>query len=163
MATSDAVIQLRALVGDASIVMFTSRAPSGELHSRPLTLGEIDDDGNLVFLVDAAADWVAGLRPEDETNASITNDDDRVWLSISGRATVTEDRAMIHRLWTPHATTFFPEGPDSVGIRVLSMQSRAAEYWDAPSSRLHRLAVGASSLLGNPAAKQGESGTIELT
>lgn len=45
MTTSDAIIELRELIGDARIGMLTTVAPSGEPHSRPLTIGEVDDRG----------------------------------------------------------------------------------------------------------------------
>lgn len=162
MATSDAIIRLRELVGEGTIVMLTSETPSGELHSRPLTLSEIDDTGALVFLVDGTADWVAGLRADEQVNVSLADDDGRLWVSIPGRARVGEDQATIHRLWTPAVEVYFPDGVDSPDVRVLSVTAGRVEYWDAPASRVRRLADMAGSLLGRSDSTPGESGTIDL-
>ena len=162
MATSDAIIKLRQLIGDARVAMVTTGTPSGELHSRPLTLGSVDDDGTLVFLVDSRADWVAGLQHGEPVNASITNDDDQVWVSIAGNASVGEDRATIDRLWSPAAAAFFDGGQDSPYLRVLSIESATVEYWDAPSSRVERLVTMAGTLLGR-SSSPGESGSIDLS
>ena len=161
MTTAQAIIKLRELIGESNVAMATTGTPAGELHSRPLTLGSIDDDGTIQFLVDIGAAWVAGLRHGDAINLSITNDDDKVWVSIAGTASVVEDRATAHRLWSPEYDTFFTDGLDSPTLRVLVVDPSTAEYWDAPSSRIERLAVKANALLGRQGGP-GESGTLDL-
>ncbi len=161
MATSDSIIKLRELVGDVTVTMLTTENQAGELHSRPLTLGEIDDSGTLAFLVDRRAGWVSGLRADDQVNISIANEADKVWVSIAGSARISEERAAIHRLWGPNLAPYFPDGVDSPDLRLLSVSASSAEYWDAPSSRVARLAVKAGSLFGRT-SKAGDSGSIEL-
>ena len=163
MATSDAIIQLRELVGDATIAMLTSATPSGGLHSRPLTLGEIDDHGNLVFLVDGDADWVRGLKFGEQVNVSLADHDERTWISVAGNASISGDRATIDRLWSPAAELFFPEGKDSPRLRVLEVRAGTVEYWDAPSSRLKMLALAAGAKLGRADGRAGDSGSIDLS
>lgn len=141
--------------------MATTVTPAGELHSRPLTIGAIDDDGTFRFLVDASASWVGGLRHGEAMNLAITNDDDKVWVSVAGTASVTDDRAAAHRLWNSEAERFFSGGVDDPNLRVLELDPTTAEYWDAPSSRIERLAVKAGSLLGRQGSS-GESGSIDL-
>lgn len=162
MTTADATIKLRELIGEAEVAMATTAAPSGELHSRPLTLDTIDDNGAFQFLVDANASWVAGLRHRDAINLAITNDDDKVWLSVAGTVLVTEDRAAAHRLWRPEYERYFPEGVDAPNLRVLIVEPTTAEYWDVPSSRIERLAVKANSLLGRDQSA-GASGSLDLS
>ena len=161
MPTADAIIKLRELIGDSRVAMVTTGTPGGELHSRPLTLGSVDDDGSLVFLVDKRADWVSGLQHGEAVNASVSNDDDKVWVSMAGRARLGEDRATIDRVWNPAAEAFFDEGIDSPHLRVLTVEVTTVEYWDAPASRVARLAMMASSLLGR-ANPPGESGSIDM-
>lgn len=162
MTTSDAIIKLRELIGEARVGMLTTETPAGELHSRPLTVGEIDDNGNLHIIVDADADWVRGLKAGEQINLSIINDDDRVWVSVAGKATVHEDRAKIHRLWTPAADLFFSGGADSPNARLLTIAATTADYWDAPSGAVQRLVVIAKAALGDATAKLGDSGSIDL-
>jgi general stress protein 26 len=161
MTTAEATIKLRELIGEARVAMATTSTPAGELHSRPLTIGSIDDDGTFRFLVDATASWVTGLRHADPINLAITNDDDKVWLSVAGTIRVAEDPATVHRLWSPEGERFFPGGVDDPNLRVLVVDPTTAEYWDAPASRIERLAMKASSLLGRH-ADPGRSGSIDL-
>jgi general stress protein 26 len=162
MTSAAAIIQLRELLGDERIVMLASVAPSGELHSRPLTLAEIDDDGMLVFLVDSAASWVLGLAPNELVNASIVNKSDATWVSVSGTATIDADRASIHRLWSKPAEAFFPDGVDSPNIQVLRLRPSSAEYWDAPAGRVARLVSMAGAIVGATKTSVGDSGTIDM-
>lgn len=161
MATADAIIKLRELVGETKVVMVTTGTPGGELHSRPLTLGSIEDDGTMTFLIDSRAAWVSGLHHMEPINASIANDDDKVWVSVAGKARVGEDRATVHRIWNPAAEAFFPDGVESDNLRILHLEPSTVEYWDAPASRVARLAFMASSLLGR-STDPGESGTLDL-
>lgn len=162
MTTSDAIIRLRELIGDTRVGMLTTSTASAELHSRPLTVAEIDDSGNLNVIVDSESDWVQGMRAGEAVNLSIANDDDKVWVSIAGTAAVHEDRATIHRLWSPAADLFFPEGAESPTARVLVLTATTADFWDAPSSKVQRLAVMAKAVLGDASAKLGDSGSIDL-
>ncbi len=161
MTTAEATIKLRELIGDVRVAMATTVTPAGELHSRPLTIGAIDDDATFRFLVDGSASWVSGLRHGEAMNLAITNDDDRVWLSVAGTVSITDDQAAAHRLWGPEAEQFFPDGLDDPNLRVLEVTPSTAEYWDAPSSTIARLAVKAGSLIGRQATP-GESGSIDL-
>lgn len=162
MTTADDVIKLRELVGDADVAMVTTETPTGELHSRPLALGAVDDDGALRFAVDGTAAWVSGLRQGDPANVSITDDKHALWISIAGSASVSEDRAMVDRIWNDTVGRFLPHEKDAPQVRVLTVHTKAAEYWDAPASRLAKLAVAAGSLLGQP-DRSGESNSIELS
>jgi general stress protein 26 len=161
MTIAEATIRLRELIGNAPVAMVTTGDARGELHSRPLVLGSVEDDATLTFVVDARADWVAGLRYGDPVNVSISDEDHKLWVSIAGTGSSSDDRATIDRLWSPAAADFFPDGPDSPHLRVLLVESRSAEYWDEPSSRVQRLMTKAGSLLRRDSAV-GESSSIDM-
>lgn len=163
MTTADATIKLRELVGDQRVAFLTTSAQNGELHARPLTLADIDDQGNMLFLVDANADWVQGIGFNESVNLSIANADDKTWVSVAGTAMVGVDRAAIHRLWSPEASAFLAGDADGPFVRLLTVMPSSAEYWDAPSTRIARLAVMARAALGDKSAKMGESGSIDLS
>ena len=54
------------------------------------------------------------------------------YISLTGRATVSDDRAKIKDLWSPFAKAWWdsPEDPD---IRVIKVEPEDAEYWDGPN------------------------------
>ncbi len=162
MTSADATIKLRELIGDQRVVMLSSIAPSGEIHSRPITLCEVADDGRLWFFVSDNADWVLGLTSEGPVNVAVANDDDQSWVSVAGRASVHHDKATIDRLWSPAASVFFPGGKDDPNLRLLAVDPQTADYWDAPSGRLQQLAIMAMGKVSSERPDLGESGTIDM-
>lgn len=160
MTTTDAILQLRDLVPAGSIGMFSSINPGGEIHSRPLTLQEIDDSGSLWFLASVDSDWVAGMKAGETVNFSIADNDDKTWVSIAGRAQASSDRARIHRLWDAEAEYYFPEDQDSPKLRLIEVVPDEAEYWDVPASAIGRMRMAAANALGRET--EPTSGSIDL-
>ncbi len=162
MTNADAIIKLRELIGDQRVVMLSSIAPSGEIHGRPITLCEVADDGRLWFLVSNEADWVTGMAPESRVNVAVANDDSQTWVSIAGEGSIHDDKARVDRLWSPAAAIFFPGGQDDPNLRLLAVDPQTAEYWDAPTGKLQRLATAAIGKIAGERPDVGESGTIDM-
>lgn len=163
MTTSDATIKLRELLDSQRVGMLTSPAPSGELHSRPLTLCEVDDDATLWFFVSNDADWVRGVNPGVAVNVCFVDEKAQKWVSVAGSASIHDDKAKIDRLWSPVAEVYFPDGKQDTSIRLLAVDGSTAEYWDAPSSKMVRLAMAAKGLVTNSQPDMGQSGSIDLS
>ena len=68
----------------------------------------------------------------------------KLYASIQGRLSVSQDRAMIDKLWNPGAAAWFEDGKDDPKIRLLRLDADNAEIWLDGSS----LAAGVKSLLG---------------
>jgi general stress protein 26 len=60
------------------------------------------------------------------------------FLSIYGRATISEDKEKIKELWKPTLKTWFTEGVDDPRISVISVQPLEGYYWDTK----HNMAIG---------------------
>jgi general stress protein 26 len=163
MTTSEATIKLRELLDDQHVGMLTSPAPSGELHSRPLTLCEVDDDGNLWFFVSNDAEWVRGANPGVAVNVAFVDEENQKWVSVAGTATIHDDEAKIDRLWSKMAEVFFPDGRNDSSIRLLAVDGSTAEYWDTPSSKLVQMAMAAKGLVTKGKSDMGQSGSIDLS
>ena len=73
-----------------------------------------------LILLDLQMPELDGLETADEAvNVALVNDDRRVWLSIAGDASIVDDRARVHRLWSPYAQAFFPGGVDKQTVKML--------------------------------------------
>jgi general stress protein 26 len=129
--------------------MLTSVSAIGELKSRPMLLGSINDDGTVQVLIDVEDAWVDTLRPGDPVNVAVVRDDRQTWVSVSGFvAGVESDSAAVDRLWTGRVQAYVGDDPNAETLRVLSISPAAGEYWDLPDGRLSRLAAKARSLIG---------------
>lgn len=149
-----AVVELRERIGDQTIAMVCTRAPDGSLHARPLEVAEVDDAGSLWFVVDGDADWVAGLRPHEALNCSVSAKNS--WVSIAGRASIHRDPAKAHRLWSEQVAL---PGPGDDRVRLLEVAADSVEYWDSPSGVIGRMVGLAKRAVG---ANDTVTGQIEL-
>lgn len=158
MTSTDAILRLRELVPVRTVGMFSTITPGGAIHARPLTLQEIDDQGSLWFFVHTSADWVSGLQVGETVNFATSDDDDRTWVSVAGRARIVEDRARIDRLWSASDEHHSPDAisKDDSTLRLLELLPEEAEYWDAPSGALERLKTAVATAVGRDVDTSGQ-------
>jgi general stress protein 26 len=165
--TDDPITRLRELTSSQRTVMVstdvrTIGGGAARLEARPLTVLDTDASGATWFLVSRSADWVRGL--EDGTRALLTGSDDSdgSWFSVSGTASLIEDRARLEELWNPVAGAWF-DGPDDPDLIALRMQADELSWWDSPSSGLVRLFTIAKGALGGDTDDVGDHGTETIT
>jgi general stress protein 26 len=136
------------LIKDIRVVMLSTIEDSGDLVSRPMTALEMDAAGAIWFFTDIRSTKVAQLR---RVNLACADADTASYLSLSGHGEISGDAEHIKDLWSPMAKPWFPDGPDSEHLVLLKFVPTAAEYWDAPSSKMVRLfALAASIVSGKP-------------
>ena len=144
------------LIDDIPIAMLATVEADGALASRPMATLEMDANGALWFFTDLRSSKVEHPRV---ANLSFTDMAHEAYVSLSGRREIDTDRGRIERLWTALAKPWFPDGPDSPDLALLKFIPDAADYWDAPNSKMVRaFGVIASMLAGKPIA-MGEHGS----
>jgi general stress protein 26 len=147
---SPQLIQLGKLIEDMSVTMLTTAANNGALMSRPMAPQEMDGDGAIWFFTDKNS---AKTQRLETANLSFVHAARGTYVSISGHGEMHTNREHIRRLWTPFAKPWFPDGSDSPNLALLKFVPSAAEYWDAPHSKMVRMfAIAASVVSGKPVA-----------
>lgn len=110
---------------------------------------EIDSEGALWFFVDRTS--VPNVKRLHEANLTFGDEGRAVYVSLSGRGELDDDRETMRRLWTSFAKPWFPDGPDSADLALLKFVPNAAQYWDGPHSKVVRkVAMAASIAAGRP-------------
>ncbi|MES2424470.1 MAG: pyridoxamine 5'-phosphate oxidase family protein [Pseudomonadota bacterium] len=147
--TPDArLAELGKLIAGFKVAMLTNTGDNGELESRPMAALEMDATGALWFFTDLRSAKVEHLRV---ANLSFSDADNGTYVSLSGHGQIVLDRDHIKALWTPFAKPWFPEGPESPDLVLLKFVPHNAEYWDAPHSKMVRMAAMAASIVaGKP-------------
>jgi general stress protein 26 len=106
----------------------------GRLTSRPMTLQEVEFDGDLWFFAERGSNPVEHITASPEVNVGVGSGGS--WVSLTGDAVVVEDAAKKRELWNSAVEAWFPQGPDSDDVVLIKVQADSAEYWDAPGGRL---------------------------
>ena len=119
--------------------MLTSTAGDGALHARPMTPQQVTDDLESWFFISRSSEQAADLGARPDVNLSFDGSSD--WLSVAGRATLVDDRALVKEMWNPVVEAWFPDGAEDPDVLLLRVDAESAEYWKAPGGRAASLAL----------------------
>lgn len=122
------------LIKDFRIALLTTRNAEGRFVAHPLTVQETEFDGDLWFLVSKGSTFVSDLRADDGAGISLSSNDS--WVSLSGSASLVEDRARVREMWSSLYEAWFPEGVDDPDLGLLKFTAESAEYWDTPGGKI---------------------------
>ena len=157
----EAIEKLRDLIQDVEIAMLTT-IDGGVLRSRPMDTQETEFDGDLWFLTSKKHHKIEEINRDNRVNVSYASPDDNTYVSVSGTASFSEDRAKINDLWSPEHKAWFPEGKDDPNIILLKVDVEQAEYWDVTSSTFTQIAGFLKAMVTGQEADGGENKKINL-
>jgi general stress protein 26 len=97
------------LVEGIKIALMTTRRADGHLVSRPMALQKKEPGADFWFVTERGGDKVRELRRDPHLNLGFYKDRTREWVSVAGTAVLTDDRAIIRRLWAPDWKAWFAD------------------------------------------------------
>jgi general stress protein 26 len=123
------------IIENNSVGMLTTQF-SGGLRARPLDARPDREAGAIFFVTDAHNDKDGEIAARPDVCFVVVVPQDNVYLSITGRASVTRDPARAREIWKKTDDVWWKGGPDDPNARVLTIEPVTAELWDGPSSSL---------------------------
>ena len=127
----DAVKQIKTVVKQSDNCFFCTAVGVGESGGvRPMNVRKLDDDGTLWFLSASDSHKNAELARDPSVRLYFQGSAHSDFLHLSGRATVSTDKAKIKELWEPILKTWFTEGVDDPRITVIQVVPTGGYYWD---------------------------------
>lgn len=104
------------MIEDLDTAMFTTRRRDGHLVSRPMANQAAADGADLWFVTSEDTSKLIDLEHDSHVNLAYYKDRTREWVSVSGIAKISNDRAKIHELYRPDWKAWFgDEGGDRDG------------------------------------------------
>jgi general stress protein 26 len=123
------------MVFDIDVAMMTTRRADGHLRSRAMANQKRAGGADLWFVCREGTAKLADLTQDPHINLTYYKDGSREWVSVSGLATVTQDRAKIRELYAEDWKMWFgDEGdprhgtPDDPRIVLIGVQIHGAEF-----------------------------------
>ncbi|MGB9034836.1 MAG: pyridoxamine 5'-phosphate oxidase family protein [Paeniglutamicibacter sp.] len=147
------------IIKDVRIGMFTTHGRDA-LLSRPLTVTEVDGNGDLWFFSTVSSEIVGEVKANHSVNVSFAGA--KKWVSVSGRATVVQEVEKKRELWNSMVETFAPDGVDSPNTVLLHVESDSAEYWENPGGAASVVASWVKQKVTGKGSVPGDSATVEL-
>ncbi len=154
--------KVHALIKDIRVTMMASTAPEGFLHARPMVAQHREADSDLWFFTDRHSEKIPEIRADPRVALAYAEPSDQNYVSISGTASVIEDRAKIKELWSEPMRTWFPKGPDDPDIALIKVNAERAQFWDSPSSTFVYAYGYVKARLTGERPKPGEEGKVRL-
>lgn len=140
--TSQKLDELYTLIGEIEIAMMTTRRADGLLVTRPMATQKREPVADLWFVTSIETHKVDELRQDPNVSLGYYDPKTSEWVSVSGRATLSQDRARIKELYQPDWRAWFGDeggnrdgGPDDPRLALILVEAQAAHYMKAKHSR----------------------------
>ncbi|WP_028281341.1 pyridoxamine 5'-phosphate oxidase family protein [Arthrobacter sp. H5] len=130
----DGMKEIHKILKDADIAVLTTVNMQGQLVSRPLAVQNTEFDGDLWFFTDDPSPKTDEVRSNPQVNVSVSSG--KGYLSVTGTASVTKDRAKIDELWSASVEPWFENGKDDPSVALIKVDADTAEYWSLDSPRV---------------------------
>jgi len=132
---ADKLNRLYELIEDIEVAMLTTRRRDGSLVSRPMATQHRADGAHFWFAAESGSPKVQEIALDPNVNLSYFKDRTREWVSVSGTARISRDRAKIRELYEPSWKVWFGErnelengGPEDPRIVLIAVDARAAHF-----------------------------------
>ena len=126
-----AVERIKEMVKKAQTCFFCTSVPTGQSGgARPMSVQQVDEQGNLWFLSASDSHKNAELSIDPAVKLYFQGSAHSDFLQLYGTATVSRDAAKVKELWEPILKTWFTEGVDDPRITVIKFAPATGYYWD---------------------------------
>jgi general stress protein 26 len=139
----DRVWELMKKIGFAMLVT----RDGDKLRARPMSAYLERDNNAIYFLTDARRHKDDEIARNPNVNLSFANASDQKYVSVSGTAVVSNDRAKIKQLFSTPAKAWW-DSADDPNIRVLKISPEDAEFWDSPGTVISYVKMAAAAVTG---------------
>jgi general stress protein 26 len=127
--------ELYGLIEGIEIAMFTTRRQDGRLVSRPMATQKREAGVDLWFVTDIESEKIDELVTDPNVALAYYNVKSWEWVSISGTATISQDRDVIRELYQPDWKAWFGDeggardgGAEDPRLALLLIDVKSAIY-----------------------------------
>jgi len=152
--------KIKDLADDIKTCMFCTYKDE-KLQSRPMSVQEIDDDGNLWFLSDKNSNKNSEINLNPKVELFFAQPHDK-FLTLHGNATILYDRRKIKELWNPIIKVWMPEGEDDPNLSIIKVTPEDGYYWNNKNGKMVAIAKMTVAFVTGKTMDDGIEGNLEL-
>lgn len=119
-----------------------------QMRARPMSAFVERDHNAIYFLTDARRHKDDEIAAHPEVNLAFADTGGQKYVSLTGLAAVSNDRAKIKELFSTPAKAWW-DSADDPNIRVLKVTPNDAEFWDSPGSLVSYVKMAAAVVTGS--------------
>ncbi len=130
------------------------------IRARPLSARVFREEDAIYFLVDASGEKNGQIEAYPLVTLTFADPGSHHYVTIVGRASVTNDRAKIADLWSKFDRAWWDDENDPA-IRLLTVRPEEGELWDSPN-RLVAAAVMLTAAVTGAKPSFGDNAKVSL-
>ncbi|HEX6926327.1 MAG TPA: pyridoxamine 5'-phosphate oxidase family protein [Longimicrobiaceae bacterium] len=161
--------ELYELIDKIETAMFTTRRPDGRLVSRPMATQKRDPLADIWFVTDIESHKLDELQGDPHVNLAYFDTDSYEWVSVSGTARISTDRAKVRELYQPDWRAWFGKidetrdgGPDDPRLALVLVDADSVVYMRREKSKPMVLFELAKGMVTGSQPDIGETHRLEL-
>jgi general stress protein 26 len=163
------VDDLYKLIESIKTAMLTTRRPDGRLVSRPMATQKRHPMADLWFVTDVESNKLDELEHDPHVNLGYFDTGSWEWISVSGTATMSTDRALIRSLYQSDWKAWFGKidevrdgGPDDPRLALILVDADTVIYMKREKSKPMVLFELAKGMLTGEKPDVGETRKLQL-
>jgi general stress protein 26 len=144
--TSGDIERVWELIKRIGFAMLVTR-DGDKLRARPMSAYPQGEENAIYFLTDARHHKDEEIARDPQVNLSFADAGDQKYVSITGTAAISNDRAKIKQLFSTPAKAWWDSAEDP-NIRILKVTPDEAEFWDSPGTVISYVKMAAAAVTG---------------
>lgn len=153
--------KIRQLIEVQKIVMMASRLDKIPFSVCPMTILEMDDQGDLWFFTSKKSGVFQDIEYDNRVQLLYSDEDTQKYVSIFGNASHIIDNEKVEALWNPMMNHWF-DGKDDPDLVLLNINMEHAYYWNNDTNALVSFFELIEGGLTNTKTDLGKQGPIDL-
>lgn len=122
-------------IKDQKVALLTT-LDGDRIVTRPMAPYPDQEAGVIRFITKLESGKTDDIGGSSPVNIGYSDPSANTYLSISGIARVTQDRAKLKELWNPYAEAWLQQGPDGPDVGLITVDADEAVLWDNTSSKI---------------------------
>lgn len=128
--------QISEKMRDIDIAVLTTRTAQGTLAGRPMSNNrDVEYDGDSFFFTLEDTGMIKDVRADPNVSLSYRAKSGMLhmkpfFITVSGTAELSQDKAAIEQHWTKDLDSWFEQGVDTPGLTLVKVVAQRIHYWD---------------------------------
>ncbi|HVV63429.1 MAG TPA: pyridoxamine 5'-phosphate oxidase family protein [Pseudolabrys sp.] len=131
------------------------------LRARPMGAFVRRAESAIYFFTDARAHKDGEIERFPQVCVAFADPGGQNYVSVSGSAEISTDRAKIEELWAIPAKVWW-KTPDNPNLRLIKVTPHDAEFWDSPGNVISSIKVAFALMKGDVPRHAGEHKKVTL-
>jgi len=149
LTNTEAIAKLKDLAEDIRMCMFVTHTTNWDLHSRPMSTQQVDEQGNIWFFSSKQSNKNHEIQQGSHAHLYYMDKSANHYVSIKWSVTISQDKAMIDKLWNSFIAAWFPDGKDDHNLTLLCVKPHEGYYRDTQYGTMITLLMIAASAITN--------------